>query len=168
VEPNIFQDKRGFFCETYSEKKYREAGIPANFVQDNISMSEYGVLRGLHYQIGTNKQAKLVGVIQGTIFDVALDLRKSSPTFGKWESCILEGPMKRQFYIPAGFAHGFCVLSETALISYKCDAFYSPFCERGIIWNDPALAINWPVKNPILSEKDRSYPAFADQKDFFE
>jgi dTDP-4-dehydrorhamnose 3,5-epimerase len=167
IEPDIYKDPRGFFCETYSKKKYFEAGINADFVQDNISASSYGVIRGLHYQTAPSSQAKLVSVVEGKIFDVAIDLRKNSPAFAKWEAVILEGPLKNQFYIPAGFAHGFCVLSEKTIVSYKSDDFYAPSQERGILWNDPEIAIDWPIKNPVLSDRDKSHPPLKNQKDLF-
>jgi dTDP-4-dehydrorhamnose 3,5-epimerase len=155
IEPDVFEDERGFFMETYHEKRYREMGIDANFVQDNLSYSKKGVLRGLHYQY-PNAQAKLIHVIQGEIFDVAVDLRINSLTFGKWVGEILSNTNKKQFLIPADFAHGFCVLSETALVAYKCNTFYSAEDEKGILWNDPDLKIAWPLQNPLVSEKDQN------------
>jgi dTDP-4-dehydrorhamnose 3,5-epimerase len=154
IEPKVFGDDRGFFLETYSQKRYQETGITGNFVQDNLSMSRRGVLRGLHFQ-DPNAQGKLVSCPFGEVFDVAVDIRKSSPTFGKWVGVHLSGDNKRQFWIPPGFAHGFLVLSETALFSYKCTAYYSPQDEKTILWNDPEIGINWPVvSNLQLSQKD--------------
>jgi dTDP-4-dehydrorhamnose 3,5-epimerase len=159
IEPGVFKDPRGIFYEVYSAKKYEEHGVPINFVQDNHSISEKGVLRGLHYQTSPG-QAKLVRVTRGEVFDVALDIRKESPTFGKWWGLHISETNKLQLYIPRGFAHGFCVLSESVEFLYKCSDYYSSENERGIIWNDPDLAIDWPIKNPILSEKDTMYPRF--------
>ena len=159
IEPKVFKDARGIFYEVYSAKKYEEHGIPAHFVQDNHSVSEKGVLRGLHYQINPG-QAKLVRVTRGEVFDVVLDIRKESPTYGKWWSLHLSETNKLQLYVPEGFAHGFCVLSESVEFLYKCSNYYSPGDERGIMWNDPDLAIEWPIENPIISEKDNVYPRF--------
>ena len=159
IEPTIFMDPRGIFYEVYSEEKYQAHGISPRFIQDNHSVSEKGVLRGLHYQINPG-QAKLVRVTQGEVFDVVLDIRKESPTYGKWWSLHLSETNKLQLYIPLGFAHGFCVLSESVEFLYKCSDYYSPENECGIIWNDPDLAINWPIENPILSEKDNVHPRF--------
>ena len=160
IEPKIFADPRGMFYEVYSENKYEEHGIPC-FVQDNHSVSKKGVLRGLHYQVNPG-QGKLVRVTRGEIFDVAVDIRKQSPTYGKWWGLSLSETNNFQLYIPIGFAHGFCVLSESAEVLYKCSDYYSPENERGILWNDPDLAIDWPVKDPILSEKDAVYPLFSE------
>lgn len=157
VEPKVFGDQRGFFMETYHENRYKDAGISISFVQDNISFSVQGTLRGLHFQ-HPHGQAKLVQVLQGEIFDVAVDIRHGSPDFGRWTGVTLSADNRRQLYIPRGFAHGFCVLSETALFSYKCSDFYVPEAEGGICWNDPDLGIEWPVTNPILSDRDRTYP----------
>ena len=159
IEPKIFKDPRGIFYEVYSAERYKEHGIPAHFVQDNHSVSEKGVLRGLHYQVEP-AQAKLVRVTHGEVYDVVVDIRKDSSTYGKWWSLHLSETNKLQVYIPIGFAHGFCVLSESAEFLYKCSDYYSPESERGVIWNDPNLAIDWPVKTPILSEKDKVYPQF--------
>ena len=159
IEPEVFRDPRGMFYEVYAASRYKEHGIPAHFVQDNHSVSEKGVLRGLHYQINPG-QDKLVRVTRGEVFDVAVDIRKQSPTCGKWWGLSLSETNNLQLYIPVGFAHGFCVLSESAEVLYKCSDYYSPENERGIIWNDPELAIDWPVENPILSEKDTAYPRF--------
>ena len=159
IAPKVFQDARGIFYEVYSAKKYEEHGILAHFVQDNHSVSEKGVLRGLHYQINPG-QAKLVRVTRGEVFDVVLDIRKESPTYGKWWSLHLSETNKFQLYVPEGFAHGLCVLSESVEFLYKCSNYYSPENERGIMWNDPDLAIDWPIKNPVVSEKDKVYPRF--------
>ncbi len=161
VEPDLFQDKRGFFFETFNRKRYAEAGIDRVFVQDNLSFSTKGTLRGLHFQI-SHPQAKLVQVVEGEVFDVAVDIRKGSPTFGKWAGTHLSGDNKIQFFIPEGFAHGFAVLSETALFMYKCSALYDPADEGGIIWSDPEIAIDWPVTDPVVSEKDQRYPRLAE------
>lgn len=161
VEPDVFNDPRGYFLETYHAGRYAEGGIPGPFVQDNFSHSVRNTLRGLHYQL-QRAQGKLVMVLEGRIFDVAVDIRKGSPTFGRWDGVELTGENKRQLYIPPGFAHGFCVLSETADVLYKCTDVYSREDERGIIWNDPALAIAWPVTAPLLSDKDRAYKRLSE------
>jgi len=153
IEPKVFGDERGFFMESYSRDRYAEAGVPAEFVQDNLSLSARGILRGLHLQ-HPNDQGKLCSVLQGEVFDVAVDVRVGSPTFGQWEGVTLSAENKRQFYVPPGFAHGFCVLSERALFSYKCTDFYSAENELGVIWNDPDLGIDWPIDAPRLSAKD--------------
>lgn len=160
IEPKVFGDDRGFFFEAYHAKRYAEAGIPAAFVQDNLSRSVKGTLRGLHYQ-EPNAQGKLVQVLAGAVFDVAVDIRKGSPHFGKWVGYELSAENKRQLWIPAGFAHGFCVISDSADFSYKCTDFYSPAAERGIAWNDPDLGIAWPVERPLLSAKDAAAPKLA-------
>ncbi len=156
IEPDVYGDHRGFFFETYNQKRYKKEGINQNFVQDNLSSSIQKTLRGLHFQI-THPQAKLVQAITGEIFDVAVDIRPESKDFGKWTGVILSEKNKKQFLIPEGFAHGFCVLSQTALFSYKCSSFYKADDEGGIIWNDPDIGIEWPVSNPILSEKDKNF-----------
>lgn len=161
IEPKVFGDNRGFFFETWNQARYAECGLPVNFVQDNISFSQRGVLRGLHFQ-NPHTQGKLVYVLQGEVFDVAVDIRVGSPTFGEWVGVTLSAENKRQFYIPEGFAHGFCVISETALFSYKCTDMYSPPSEHGVSWNDPDLNITWPIGNPILSVKDEKYPRLKD------
>lgn len=158
LEPKVFSDNRGFFCETYQKNRYQEAGITNEFIQDNLSKSIKGTLRGLHYQTSPFEQAKLVQVIQGEVFDVAVDIRAGSPTFGQHHSVILSENNKLQYFIPKGFAHGFCVLSETAIFQYKCDHFYSPKHERGVLWSDPKLNIIWPIEFPTLSPKDEIYP----------
>ena len=157
VEPLIFSDDRGYFLELYHQAKFKDAGVFQEFVQDNFSRSTKNTLRGLHYQ-KRKPQAKLVTALCGLIFDVAVDLRPQSPTFGNWVGELLSGENKRQMYIPAGFAHGFCVLSENAEVFYKCSDFYDPTDERGIRWSDPILQIAWPVQSPIVSPKDRKLP----------
>ncbi len=154
IEPSVFGDERGFFMETWNKQRYANAGIPANFVQDNLSFSCRGVLRGLHFQ-NPNSQGKLVSVLQGVVFDVAVDIRSGSPTFGQWTAVILSHDNKRQFYVPEGFAHGFCVTSETALFSYKCTDRYNAEAEGSVLWNDQDLEIDWPIDNPELSVKDK-------------
>jgi dTDP-4-dehydrorhamnose 3,5-epimerase len=153
IEPKVFGDARGFFLETWNRARYREAGLDADFVQDNISFSRRGILRGLHFQ-NPKPQGKLLQVLQGEVFDVAVDARRSSPTFGKWHGLMLSAENKQQFYIPPGFAHGFAVVSETALFHYKCTEFYSPEDEMTIRWDDPAIGIRWPIKEPLLSKRD--------------
>jgi dTDP-4-dehydrorhamnose 3,5-epimerase len=157
IVPDVFSDERGYFMETHHQIKYAQEGLEAVFVQDNLSFSHQGVVRGLHYQL-PHEQAKLIQVIKGEIFDVAIDIRKKSPTHGRWTGLTLSDENKRQIYIPEGFAHGFFVVSETALVMYKCTAYYSPQSEKGIVWNDPDLNIEWSVNNPIVSEKDRRLP----------
>ena len=154
LEPKVFGDARGFFLETWNRARYEQAGIAADFVQDNLSFSGKRTLRGLHFQ-NPNAQGKLVQVIQGEVYDVAVDIRQGSPTFGKWVGITLSAENSRQLFIPAGFAHGFCVTSESALFSYKCTDFYNPKAEVSIIWNDPDIGIDWPVMEPELSENDR-------------
>ncbi len=164
IEPDVFRDARGFFEETYNEARYQAAGITTRFVQDNQSMSSYGVVRGLHFQRGPWTQAKLVTCLMGSVLDVAVDLRKDSPTFGQWFSVELSGENHRQLFIPRGFAHGFSVLSEKALFSYKCDNLYHKESEGGIHLNDPDLNIDWriPVQDRILSEKDMIHPRLCE------
>jgi dTDP-4-dehydrorhamnose 3,5-epimerase len=163
----VFADKRGFFYESYHYQRYAEAGIDVQFVQDNQSRSVKNTLRGLHYQVNPG-QAKLVRVVVGEIFDVAVDVRWNSPTFGKWVGESLSAENKKQLYIPVGFAHGFCVISDEAEVQYKCSDYYAPQDERGILWNDATLAIDWPVLNPILSQRDLKHPFFKDIKRDFE
>ena len=160
IEPEVFRDNRGFFMETYSRAKYEEAGVVSDFVQDNLSYSVKGTLRGLHFQI-KRPQAKLVQVVTGEIFDVAVDIRPGSSTFGKWAGVYLSEKNKRQLFIPEGFAHGFCVISETAHFLYKCSDFYFQHDEGGIIWSDPDIGIDWPFKDPIVSEKDKQLPRLS-------
>lgn len=154
IKPRIFADQRGFFFEAFHVEKYKEAGIDVEFVQDNESFSVKNVIRGLHFQVKPHAQAKLVRVVQGKIIDVVVDLRRNSPTFGKYLMVELSAENNYQLYIPAGFAHGFVALDEYNRVHYKCSAFYHPESERTILWNDPDLAIPWPVTNPIISEKD--------------
>lgn len=165
IEPTVFEDARGYFYEKYNEQKFEElTGMNGHFVQDNISKSSYGVLRGLHLQKGEYAQAKLVSCLEGRVWDVAVDLRPESPTFGQWYGVELTSGNRLQFYVPRGFAHGFSVLSETAVFAYKCDNFYSKEAEGGVIWNDPDLNIDWrlPVGDIILSEKDKVLPIFKE------
>lgn len=167
VQPDVFSDSRGFFFESYSRKKYVESGIPDDFVQDNISKSRKGTVRGLHYQVGEFAQGKLCQVIEGEVLDVAVDIRFGSPTFGKHFSLILDSELKNQLWIPSGFAHGFSVLSEEAIFSYKCSNYYSKEHERSIIYNDLELSIDWKVEKPIVSEKDLKAAGFKEiEKDF--
>ena len=161
IEPDIFTDERGYFMETYHQEKFTGGGIDIRFVQDNQSMSARGTTRGLHYQI-KRPQGKLVRVLLGEVFDVSVDIRRSSPNFGKWFGIILSANNKKAIYIPPNFAHGFCVLSEKAEFFYKCTDFYNPDYDRAIRWDDPDLAIDWPIKEPILSEKDANCPLLKD------
>ena len=155
IEPTVFGDARGFFCETYHREKYTAAGLDVTFVQDNHSRSRRGVLRGLHYQV-LRPQGKLLSVMAGEIFDVAVDLRRSSPTFGRWVGVHLSAESHRMMYVPPGFGHGFLVLSETADVCYKCTDLYAPEHERTLLWNDPAVGVRWPLEGePQLSDKDR-------------
>lgn len=160
IEPKVFGDERGYFIESYQEKRYQENGMPSRFVQDNEAFSKYGVVRGLHYQHPPFAQTKLVRVIQGKVFDVAVDLRRNSPTFGQWYGIELSAENKRQLYIPQGFAHGYSVLSETSLFAYKCDNLYAPGNEGGIFLFDEELGIDWqiPEKDRTVSEKDQKLP----------
>jgi len=160
-EPDVFGDHRGWFIETFNAERYKEAGLEAEFVQDNVSFSSRGILRGLHFQNPVS-QGKLVQVLDGEVFDVAVDIRKGSPDFGKWHGEVLSVENHKQMFIPEGFAHGFCVLSETAIFSYKCTDYYSPSTEGGVIWNDPDIGIDWPVKEPVLSQKDTVYSKLSD------
>jgi dTDP-4-dehydrorhamnose 3,5-epimerase len=153
IEPRVFEDERGFFLETFHRQKFAAAGIDVEFVQDNHSRSRRGVLRGLHYQLA-HPQGKLVRAVAGKIFDVAVDLRKSSPTFGRWYGCDLSESNRRQMYIAPGFAHGFCVVSDVAEVIYKCTDLYHPQDERTLLWNDPTLGIPWPDASPVVSTKD--------------
>ena len=168
IEPKVFGDDRGYFMETYNEPEFKAKGVPYDFVQDNQSKSTKGVLRGLHYQIN-HPQAKLVRVLEGEVFDVAVDLRKGSPTYGKWEGVLLSGENKKMFMIPRGFAHGFVVLSDTAIFAYKCDDVYHPNDEGGIMWNDPDIGVQWPFEGePLLSEKDKHHVPFKESKIAFD
>jgi dTDP-4-dehydrorhamnose 3,5-epimerase len=162
LEPRLFEDERGFFVETWNRKKFKEIGIDEDFVQDNHSKSPQGTLRGLHYQI-QHTQGKLVRVIAGEVFDIAVDIRKSSPTFGQWVGVTLSAANKKMLWVPPGFAHGFYVTSESAEFTYKCTNFYAPEYERSILWNDPDIGIDWPIVNnqaPLLSPKDKNASAF--------
>ena len=161
LEPDVFADERGFFLETWNSTRYEDAGIRGPFVQDNVSFSKEGVLRGLHFQ-HPQSQGKLVQVLSGQVVDVVVDIRVGSATFGQWISEVLSDANHRQMYIPPGFAHGYCVASEMAVFSYKCTDFYNPATEGGIIWNDPDLNIDWLMEEPILSPKDASYPRLKD------
>jgi dTDP-4-dehydrorhamnose 3,5-epimerase len=161
IEPDVFRDSRGFFLETYHQRKYVEGGVMGTFVQDNHSRSVRGTLRGLHAQL-RRPQGKLVRAVDGEMFDVAVDIRRGSPTFGRSVGVVLSGENLRQLYIPPGFAHGFCVTSPTVHVEYKCTDFYDPADEISIVWNDPDLAIRWPVAEPIVSAKDQKAPRLKD------
>lgn len=167
VQPKIFGDQRGFFLELYKEADFASGGIPERFVQDNFSKSSRGVLRGLHYQKAPKTQGKLVFCIKGAIFDVAVDVRKGSPQYGNWVAAELTSENRHMLYVPAGFAHGFQVLSESAEVMYKCTQEYSPPDERGVLWNDPEIDIPWPLENPILSAKDKINPVLRDADNDF-
>ena len=164
IEPDVHRDARGYFAETYNEARYRAAGIDAVFVQDNESFSQKGVIRGLHWQAAPHSQAKLVRVIRGAVWDVAVDLRKGSPTFGQWEAATLTAQNALQFFVPRGFAHGFVVLEDDTLFAYKCDNLYNPHSERGLAWDDPTVAVKWPDPGVpyLFSAKDKSHPRLAD------
>lgn len=162
IRPRLFPDDRGFFTELYKKTDFVQAGISGHFVQDNFSSSRKGTLRGLHYQINPMAQAKLVRCMRGRIFDVAVDIRKGSPTYAKWIGVELSEDNNLMLYIPEGFAHGFAVLSETADVFYKCSAEYSPLHDRGILWNDPEIGIAWPIDSPVISDKDRRQPRLKD------
>lgn len=170
IEPTLFGDERGYFFESYSQQKFDELVRPIRFVQDNESKSKYGVLRGLHFQKGKYAQSKLVRVVEGRVLDVAVDIRRGSPTFGKYVSVELSAENKRQFFVPRGFAHGFVVLSPTATFQYKCDNLYAPTAEGSVIWNDPTIAIDWGVKSEdiILSAKDMLHPTLAEATELFD
>jgi dTDP-4-dehydrorhamnose 3,5-epimerase len=161
IEPDIYRDGRGFFLESYHAGKYQAGGMPAAFVQDNHSSSTRGTLRGLHAQ-RTRPQGKLVRVLEGEIFDVAVDARRGSPTFGRWVGFVLSAENFHQLYVPPGFLHGFCVKSDRAQVEYKVTDFFDPTDELGVIWNDPDLKIEWPVKEPLLSERDRRHPRLSE------
>jgi dTDP-4-dehydrorhamnose 3,5-epimerase len=161
IEPQIFGDVRGFFLETWQRRRYLEHGVAGDFVQDNLSFSRRGVLRGLHFQ-NPCQQGKLVSVLAGEVFDVAVDIRRGSPSFGRWVGAILSGDNHKQLWLPPGFAHGFCVLSDTAYFMYKCTEFYNPAAEVGICWNDPDVGVDWPLKDVVLSEKDTKYPRLCE------
>lgn len=168
IEPKVFGDHRGFFTESYNKETFAAAGIDIDFVQDNHSLSkEAGVLRGMHYQLNDKAQTKLVRVTSGAIYDVIVDIRKGSPTYGKWEGFILSEHNHRQLLVPQGFAHGFCTITENVNVQYKVDQVYSPEHDRGIAYDDPALAINWPMSQFILSEKDQHHPPLAEADNNF-
>lgn len=161
IEPAVFGDERGFFFETWNADRYGQLGLPDKFVQSNVSSSARGVLRGLHYQ-WPNPQGKLVSVLEGEVYDVAVDIRRGSPTFGRWDAVILSAENKRQFWIPEGFAHGFAVLSERAIFSYLCTAQYDKSADANVRWNDADIAIDWPIDAPLLSDKDAAAPFLKD------
>ena len=160
IKPDVFKDDRGYFYESYNKERFAKAGLMIDFVQDNESKSSKGVLRGLHFQKPPFAQGKLVRVIKGSVMDVAVDLRKDSPTYGKWESVVLTEENKLQFWIPEGFAHGFVALEDNTIFNYKCTNVYNKESEGSILWNDPDININWNIDNPILSEKDKISPLF--------
>ncbi len=170
IEPKVFGDNRGYFFESWSQRDFNEQVRPVKFVQDNESKSCYGVLRGLHFQKGEYAQSKLVRVVKGTVLDVAVDIRKGSPTFGKYVSVELTAENHRQFFVPRGFAHGFAVLSEEAVFQYKCDNFYAPQAEGALAWDDPDIGIEWgiPVDKIILSEKDKNHPSLTESIELFD
>lgn len=168
LEPKVFEDQRGFFMESYNKHVFDQLQMNFHFVQDNHSRSnEAGVLRGLHYQLNPKAQTKLVRVLTGAIYDVVVDIRKGSPTYGQWQGYLLSEANKRQLLVPKGFAHGFCTLVENTQVLYKVDEYYSPEHDRGIAWNDPQLGIDWPTSNPILSEKDKTHPVLAEAENNF-
>lgn len=170
IEPDVFGDSRGYFFESYSQKKFDEQVRPVRFVQDNESKSKYGVLRGLHFQKGKDAQSKLVRVVKGRVLDVAVDIRKGSPTFGKYVAVELTEDNHRQLFVPRGFAHGFSVLSEEVIFQYKCDNLYAPESEGAIAWNDPEIGIDWqlPAEDVLLSAKDSAHPMLKDATDLFD
>ena len=165
IEPKVWGDNRGYFFESFNAREFAEkTGLNITFVQDNESKSHYGVLRGLHFQLPPYTQSKLVRVVKGRVLDIAVDIRKNSPTYGKWVSCELTEDNHRQFFVPKGMAHGFCVLSKEAVFQYKCDDFYHPEAEGGIAWDDPDIAVQWPIpaENISLSERDKNHPIFKE------
>lgn len=162
IEPAVFEDARGYFFENFSERRFAEHGLPSRFVQDNVSCSGYGTLRGLHLQSPPFSQGKLVHVVHGEVFDVAVDVRIGSPNFGKWTGMTLSALNRAMLYIPPGFAHGFCVTSEQAVFAYKCSEYYAPKAELTVAWNDPDIGIRWPIASPALSPKDASGPRLCD------
>lgn len=170
IEPRVFGDSRGYFFESWSQREFDALVRPVRFVQDNESSSSYGVVRGLHFQKGAFSQSKLVRVVEGTVLDIAVDIRRGSPTFGRHVAVELDADSHRQLFIPRGFAHGFSVLSQHAVFQYKCDNYYAPQAESAIAWNDPALGIDWRVsaEDAILSEKDKRHPLLADCPDLFD
>jgi dTDP-4-dehydrorhamnose 3,5-epimerase len=161
IQPHVCKDERGFFLESFQQAFYESKGIICNFVQDNHSFSEYGCIRGMHFQSFPG-QAKLVRVVVGEIYDVAVDMRLESPTFGQWEAVHLDGHLHHQLFIPVGFAHGFCVVSKEAHVLYKVSSIYNPTFEKGFRWDDPVINIQWPVKNPIISQRDQQAPFFTE------
>lgn len=165
IEPRVFGDERGYFYESWNAGRFAEHGLPTSFVQGNVSASARGVLRGLHLQWPANPQGKLVSVLEGEVYDVAVDVRRGSPTFGRWQAVILSADNKRHFWIPPGFAHGFQVLAERAVFTYQCTAPYDASSEVGIRWDDPDIAIDWPIAEPALSPKDASAPRLAELPD---
>lgn len=167
IEPRVFEDERGYFFESYNRKVFQEAGLLVDFVQDNQSMSQKGVLRGLHFQKTPYVQAKLVSVVKGSVLDVAVDIRKNSPTYGEYCAVVLSDKNKKMFFIPEGFAHGFLTLEDNTIFSYKCSNFYNKESEDAILWNDPNLNIDWGIQNPILSEKDKVAKPFSQLKSIF-
>lgn len=169
IEPKVFFDGRGYFFESFSQQRFNELVAPVTFVQDNESKSSYGVLRGLHFQKPPFAQSKLVRVVKGKVLDVAVDLRRNSPTFGQYEAVLLTEENKRQFFVPRGFAHGFAVLSEEAIFQYKCDNYYAPQSEDSVLWNDPAIGIDWqlPAESVLLSDKDKKSPLLSDLEPIF-
>jgi len=168
LEPKVFGDHRGFFMESYNQQTFADLGLDYSFIQDNHSLSkEIGVLRGLHYQLEPKAQTKLIRVIRGAIYDVVVDIRRNSSTFGQWVGVELSAENKRQLLVPKGFAHGFCTIEPNTEVVYKVDEIYSPAHDRGILWNDPALGIDWPVSKPILSEKDEKHPCLKDAENNF-
>jgi dTDP-4-dehydrorhamnose 3,5-epimerase len=163
IEPVVFSDQRGFFMESYNEEKFNKLGIQEKFVQDNHSLSiNCGTIRGLHYQLNPKTQTKLVRVLTGIIYDVVVDIRKNSPTFGQWISVFLSEENKRELLIPKGYAHGFCTLAPNTQVVYKVDEYYSPYHDRGILWSDTEIGIEWPTSNPVLSKKDEHHPLLKD------
>lgn len=170
IEPKIFKDDRGYFFESFSQKEFNEKVRPVTFVQDNESKSCYGVLRGLHFQKGKHSQSKLVRVVKGKVLDIAVDIRRGSPTFGKYVSCELSADNHRQFFVPRGFAHGFVVLSDEAVFQYRCDNLYAPKSEGALAWDDPDLAIDWmiPAEKVMLSTKDKTHPRLSESKELFD
>ncbi|AVM50645.1 dTDP-4-dehydrorhamnose 3,5-epimerase [Capnocytophaga sp. oral taxon 878] len=169
IEPKVFFDGRGYFFESFSQQRFNELVAPVTFVQDNESKSSYGVLRGLHFQKPPFAQSKLVRVVKGMVLDVAVDLRRNSPTFGQYEAVLLTEENKRQFFVPRGFAHGFAVLSEEAIFQYKCDNYYAPQSEGSVLWNDPAIGIDWqlPAESVLLSDKDKKSPLLSELEAIF-
>lgn len=160
IEPAVFADSRGHFLETFQDLRYREKGVPADFVQDNLAFSHKNVLRGLHFQVN-HPQAKLIQATSGEVFDVAVDVRAGSATFGRWFATRLSAENHRQMYVPVGFAHGYCVTSETATVMYKCSDYYHPEDEGGVLWSDPQIGIDWPLQHPVISDKDAQLPLLA-------